>query len=195
MNIRILLWNCSGRRSAAVLAVGAAALIAGLETSAQVYKVTDEEEGVVFTDRPSTVSGGTVEKIEIREPNQAEPPPKIASPSRSTPRSRSGGDTEAAAAASVSITSPADESTIAMGPGNFAVSAEVSPPLRRGETLTLLVDGQAYGPEQQGTSWFVEGALRGPHDLVVRRSGRSGSTATSDPVRVYVLRPSIARPR
>jgi hypothetical protein len=80
-----------------------------------------------------------------------------------------------------------------MGPGNFAVSAEVSPPLRRGETLTLLIDGQAYGAAQESNSWFVEGAMRGPHDLVVQRSGRTGSTATSDPVRIYVLRPSIAR--
>jgi glutamine synthetase len=40
--------------------------------------------------------------------------------------------------------------------------------------------------------YFIEGALRGPHDLVVQRTTTRGKTiALSEPVRVYVLRPSI----
>ena len=95
-------------------------------------------------------------------------------------------------ASRIEITSPANESTIAMGPGNFTVSARAEPPLTGRETVVLFVDGQPLGAGQTTLSWFVEGAPRGPHDLVVQRIAGSGETvAISQPVRVYVLRPSI----
>jgi hypothetical protein len=161
-----------------------------VSAAGQVYKVTDEKEGVVFTDRPESFDSNKVEKIDVPEPNSSGTPPVI--PPRTV---RAPGNTTEAAKpeASVTITSPEDESTIAMGPGNFSVSARVEPPLQRGESLVLMVDGQAHGAEQTGTSWYIEGALRGPHDLVVKRTGRDGTVAISDTVRVYVLRPSILR--
>lgn len=156
----------------------------------QVYKVTDEKEGVVFTDRPESFDSDKVEKLDIPEPNRSAAPPDI--PPRTVMAPGDAGEA-AAPEVSVTITSPENESTIAMGPGNFAVSARVDPPLQRGESLVLMMDGQAYGAEQTSTSWLVEGALRGPHDLVVQRSGRDGTVAISDTVRVYVLRPSVIR--
>jgi len=170
-------------------ALVAALLLTAVPAPAQVYKVTDDKDGVTFTDRPQEVGDGTVEKIEIREPNTTPAPtPRTASDIASMAAQ----DDEEAQPAQVSISSPGDESTIAMGPGNFTVSARVDPPLSGGERLVLMVDGQAYGTEQSSTSWFIEGAMRGPHDLVVRRIDAGGDTvATSEPVRVYVLRPSI----
>ncbi len=159
----------------------------------QIYKVTDDEKGVVFTDRPPTVSNApqsTVERVELQDTNTAAPVavrPK-APEATLTPQQ------EEAPAPSVQITTPANETTIAMGPGNFAVSATATPPLERHERLELLMDGQAIGAAQNSSSWFIEGALRGPHDLVVRRTTSRGKTvAVSDSVRVYVLRPSIIR--
>lgn len=169
-------------------ALVAALLLTAAPAPAQVYKVTDDKDGVTFTDRPGEVGEGTVEKIEIREPNTT---PAPASRTAREPAPMATQDDEAQPA-QVSISSPGDESTIAMGPGNFTVSARVDPPLSDGERLVLMVDGQAYGTEQSSTSWFIEGAMRGPHDLVVRRIDAGGDTvATSEPVRVYVLRPSI----
>lgn len=174
-------------RRALIFSVLVGTTLLGPVAGAQVYKVTDEENGVVFTDRPNPGLGGSVERIEIGEPNRAEPPPELPA---AAPRQTE--ETAAAPVPTVTITSPGNESTIAMGPGNFAVSAKVTPPLGSGEELVLLMDGQPYGAAQTGTSWFVEGALRGPHDLVVQRRNDSGqSIATSEPVRVYVLRPSI----
>ena len=145
---------------------------------------------MIFTDRPDSTPGSTVEEIEVRKPNSA-PPPPVVPQDRGQARQE---ETQPAAEPTVTITSPTDETTIAMGPGNFSVSAQVDPPLSRGEALVLMIDGQAHGAAQTSRSWFVEGALRGPHDLVVQRVGRGGSTlAVSDPVRVYVLRPSIIR--
>ncbi len=166
-------------------------LLLALPGWTQIYKVTDDEEGVVFTDRPETISNTghqNVEEVEIQEINTAAP---VDVPPPPPPTATATEEPEVVAP-TVSITSPTNESTIAMGPGNFAVSASVAPPLNRGELLVLMIDGQAYGAPQTSSSWFVEAAIRGPHDLVVQRTNSRGKTiALSEPVRVYVLRPSV----
>jgi hypothetical protein len=153
-----------------------------------VFIVRDEHGNVEFTDSPRSTTGASVQRVEIREPNTAPPP---------TPAPRATTEQQPAQAATppeptVTITSPANEATIAMGPGNFTVSAAVAPALSRTERLVLMMDGQPVGAPQESASWFIEGALRGPHDLVVQRTTTRGKTiALSEPVRVYVLRPSI----
>jgi len=159
----------------------------------QIYKVVDKEKGVVFTDRPPTVtdsSAGDVEAIELQETNRAEAVEIAPRPVESQAAD------EAEVAKSIAISAPANETTIAMGPGNFSVTASPEPALDRSERLQLLYDGQPMGEPQATTSWFIQGALRGPHDLIVQRQSRNGSViASSSPVRVYVLRPSILNRR
>ncbi|CAN0606028.1 unnamed protein product, partial [Ectocarpus sp. 12 AP-2014] len=141
----------------------------------QIYKVTDDERGVVFTDRPETVQSTNdqnVEAVELQETNTTAP----VTPRPAAPTTPSAPVVEEVIAPTVTITSPANESTIAMGPGNFAVSASVAPPLGRNERLELIMDGQPIGAAQSSASWFIEGALRGPHDLVVRRTDGRGKT-------------------
>lgn len=158
----------------------------------QIFKVTDEDGNVVFTDRPETVQSTSEQDVEGVELTPMNTAPAVNVPTAEERAARSAAEEEEAPKPTVRISSPANESTIAMGPGNFAVSAEVEPPLSRSERLTLLMDGQAIGAAQSSASWFIQGALRGPHDLVVRREGSRGDTvAISEPVRVYVLRPSI----
>lgn len=187
--MRILM--CVLRR---LLTAGLPALLLALPGQAQIYKVTDDE-GVVFTDRPETVSdrgNQSVEALELPPLNTTAPVEAIAPPegaAASSPEAQ-------ALEPGVRITSPAHESTIAMGPGNFAVTASPEPPLSRSERLLLMIDGRAYGAAQSGANWFVEGALRGPHDLVVQRTdSRGAAIAISESVRIYVLRPSAIRAR
>ncbi|MDP5054748.1 MAG: hypothetical protein NWP69_13235, partial [Congregibacter sp.] len=160
----------------------------------QIYKVTDDKNGVVFTDSPGikdNTADRSVEEIELKELNT------VAPVEMRPPADPSGGanpESEAAPEPTVSIMEPANESTVAMGPGNFAVSASATPALSRGERLVLLMDGVAQGPPQASPSWFIEGVLRGPHDLVVQRTTSSGKVvASSESVRIYVLRPSLIR--
>lgn len=158
----------------------------------QIYKVIDSENGVVFTDSPQVMgnnSNQSVEEIELEETNTAAPvearPPTMQNKGATS-------ESQSAPEPTVKITSPANESTIAMGPGNFTVSAAASPPLAAGERLLLHIDGVAQGQAQSSGSWFVQGALRGPHDLLVQRTTSRGKViASSDTVRVYVLRPSV----
>ena len=93
---------------------------------------------------------------------------------------------------SVTITSPANETTIPMGPGNFSVNAAVAPALGEDMLLQLLVDGTPSGSPQANTSWALTNVFRGAHDVTVAVVDASGKQLTvSGPVRVYVLRPSI----
>ena len=159
---------------------------------AQIYKVTDENGAVIFTDQPDTVTATQeqdIEEVDLPELNTAAPVE-----ARPTPPPSASQREESTAKPTVAITSPTNESTIAMGPGNFTVSASVEPALSRSERLVLYVDGQPVGSAQSSATWFIEGALRGPHDLVVHRTNSQGKTlVTSESVRVYVLRPSVIR--
>jgi len=60
----------------------------------------------------------------------------------------------------------------------------------------LLMDNSPVGQPQRTAVWQLEGVLRGPHDLLVQRLNNAGEVvATSEPVRVYVLRPSLNQPQ
>lgn len=168
-----------------VAAVSALTLCLSGWSSAQIYKVT-EGDSVEFTDRPATPDANRkVEKMELEQTNSA---PAVQPKAATTPSQ----EPQEAPPVMVSIVSPAPETTVAMGPGNFSVSASTSPSLGRNEQLQLLIDGQPYGTPQSGSSWFVEGALRGEHQLRVARLTAGGAPlAESDSVRIYVLRPSV----
>jgi len=155
--------------------------------AAQIYKSTDEQGNVSFSDMPP--AEGPSEQIELRETNRA-PPPEIKEPLESA--SEPVAQEPAANEYAVAITSPANETTIPMGPGNFAVSAAVEPGLSSGSLLQLYVDGSASGNPQSSNSWELTNVFRGAHDLSVAVVDNKGDQlAVSEPVRVYVLRPSV----
>lgn len=157
-----------------------------LATTAQIYKTTDENGNVVFTDQPPA-GDNSGKRIELNPTNTAAPPPVI---------TRSSVEEEPNLPDPVSydidITSPANETTIPMGPGNFSVTASINPAPGEGETLQLLVDGAPRGEPQPSSSWALTNVFRGAHDLTVSLLDAKGATlATSSPLRVYVMRPSI----
>jgi Domain of unknown function (DUF4124) len=153
----------------------------------QIYKTTDGKGNVVFTDKPPASSGSS-ERIELSPINSSAPPPEISRPAAPM-------DLEAQAepiSYTVEILSPPTETTIPMGPGNFSLSASVAPQPQAGETLQLNVDGSPWGDPQSSSSWQLTNVFRGAHDLTVSVIDADGATlASSEPVRVYVLRPSI----
>ena len=168
-----------------LFALLASALLLAVPASAQIYKTTDEHGNVVFTDSPPP---GESEQVELQQTNTTPPPPVAAPIERPAPEP----EAVAAAPVEVAITSPANETTIPMGGGNFSVTAAVNSGAASGQLMQLLMDGAPQGEPQQAGVWNLENVFRGGHDLVVQVSDRNGKVlATSDPVRVYVLRPSV----
>ncbi|MEH6589232.1 MAG: DUF4124 domain-containing protein [Halioglobus sp.] len=154
--------------------------------SAQIYKTTDSQGNVTFTDRPPATSQAS-EQVDIQQTNTSAPPPTIIRPEPSQPA-----PAPAATQYQLAIVSPANETTIAMGPGNFSISASVDPLPDNGDSLQLLIDGTPWDEPQTGTTWAVTNVFRGAHDITISALSESGDViTTSGPVRVYVLRPSI----
>lgn len=166
---------------------------ASMAMATEIYKRTDAQGNVTFSDQPPA-PGETAEKVPLRELNTTPAVQPSAVPSAST--SRNEAEPPDQQSFSISIASPANETTIPMGPGDVTVTAQATPPLGSLELLQLFLDGEAHGEPQHSTTWSLEGLLRGPHDLVVERLDRRGNRLDrSDSVRVYVLRPSVNQPR
>ncbi|MEP5763916.1 MAG: DUF4124 domain-containing protein [Halieaceae bacterium] len=154
-----------------------------LAAQAQVFKQVDEEGNVTFTDQPAPDST----EVEINTTNTAPPPPVNAFPVPPKPQQSDADD----GGYQLKITAPADQTIIPNGPGNFSVSASVSPSLQAGHKLQLLMDGQPREEPQSGSSWALTNVFRGEHSIAVSVIDAEGEQqATSAPITVYVFRPS-----
>jgi Domain of unknown function (DUF4124) len=168
-----------------LLAFGCASLLAASAALAQIYKTTDAQGNVVFTDQPPA-DGGQAEQVELHPLNTTP-----ATPVRPRPQPAKAADAPKAQY-QVSIQAPANETTIPMGPGDFSVIAATQPPLAGGERLQLLLDGEQQGEPQAGGSWQLSNVFRGARQITVQRQSAEGKVlATSEPVTVYVHRPSV----
>ena len=163
-----------------------ALLLGPLAVAAQsIYRTTDEHGNVIFTDAPGANTGPS-ERVDLQPTNTATPPPQAPEPV--TPAAAE----EAAISYTVKITEPIDQTSMPMGPGNFAVSARVEPEPGEDNRLQLFIDGIPWGDPQSATTWNLTNIFRGQHDLTVAVITDSGATlVSSDPVRVFVHRPSI----
>ena len=166
-----------------------AALCAGHLTAAEtIYKVVDEEGNVTFTDTPPNDADAIVEPHSILGTNTT---PAVATAPENAIKTD---QAETKASYVTRIVSPADESTIPMGPGDFVVEAEVSPGLDDVEQLILLLDGEAVGAPQSFPRWQLTNVFRGAHQLQVVRVGKTGAAQSqSTEHTVYVMRPSVNR--
>jgi len=153
--------------------------------SAEIYRSVDENGNVIFSDTPSEGA----EKIEVKEaqtvdapstePFRYEPPP-----GEPPPRYQA-----------VTISSPQNDQSIRANAGNVSVSMSVTPGLRRGDRLVLLMDGKQVA-SGSSTSVSMKNVDRGTHTLRARVIGRDGKTlASSDPVTFHLQRHSIQHPK
>ncbi|WP_156507814.1 DUF4124 domain-containing protein [Halioglobus sp. HI00S01] len=173
------------KRSALTLMILA---LASAQAWSQIYKTVDENGNVSFTDTPPPDSN--TEQVQLQQTNSTAPPPDIPAYGTSATAADTGADESAVPVAR--ITAPEQETTIPMGPGNFSVSATVSPALSKGQAMQLLMDGEPQGEPQAAGFWDLTNTFRGAHDLEVTVVSPDGETlSTSEPLRVYVMRPSI----
>ena len=147
-----------------------AALCAGHLTAAEtIYKVVDEEGNVTFTDTPPNDADAIVEPHSILGTNTT---PAVATAPENAVKTD---QADAEASYVTRIVSPANESTVPMGPGDFLVEAEVSPGLDNEEQLILLLDGEAVGAPQSFPRWQLTNVFRGAHQLQAVRVGKTGA--------------------
>lgn len=164
-----------------------AILLASFSSTADsIYRTTDADGNIVFTDAP-TATSRPAEPVAVQRTNTAQPIQITPLPEANSP----GAEEKALQAYSVAITSPADETSFPMGPGNFSVTVSVSPALKKYEGLQLFLNGVPWGTPQRDTLWDLINVFRGQQDLTVAVVNNAGETlAMSPPVRVFVHRPS-----
>ena len=139
-----------------------------------VYKVTDADGNVTFTDTPPLSSDGTIEEHSVHAPNTAKPAETTRAPAAPV-------EVEEPIRYDTRIVTPADNATIPMGPGNFAVQAALNPRLASNETLQLLLDGEPVGAPQRIANWQLTNVYRGEHQLQVVRLYASGAQLDASP--------------
>ncbi len=165
-----------------LLGVSASALLCIHTATAQVYKETDEQGRVIFTDKPS----GSAEAVEVAPVNTAAPIAEREREPEAAPTP------ESDAYQSLAIVSPADGSIIPSRAGNFDVRAALVPALQEGHQLALTINGEPYGNGASGL-FAVTSLPRGNHQLQVKVVDQQGKTViASSTVSVQVYRPSTA---
>jgi hypothetical protein len=162
-------------------------LLPGLALAQPIYRSIDARGNPVFSDQPPMDGSG--ERIDVSPIN------RIEAPTTTGPTLPVMLEQEPAVSYRLRISSPADDTTIPMGPGSFTVSAQVEPRLAEGHTLQLIINADLQLAPQRETTWQLEGVPRGEHDIAVVVLDKGGSAIAKSPtVRVNVLRPSRLYP-
>ncbi len=165
--------------------------IATAAGSGKIYRTTDAQGNVVFTDAPP-VGSQKSEEVEIRHINTT-PAPSTSAAGEKTANAGADNDSEPAAVGyQVAIVAPQNETTVPNGPGNFTVAAKVEPKLREGHNLQLFLDGAPRGGLQRSDNWQLTNVFRGEHALTVGVIDENGEAlARSEPITVFVFRPKV----
>ena len=160
---------------------------ATMATAQPVYKVVDEQGNVTFTDTPPSGAAAKMQTL-----NATNTTPSMPFDDDAIGDDTAMQDTEAPVAYSTRITSPVDQSTVPMGPGDFVVEAAVQPGLRTGEHLVLTLDGISVGAPQRAARWQLTNVFRGEHRLQVFRLGADDTQQDASPEQVvFVMRPVV----
>lgn len=158
-------------------------------TATEVYRWTDEDGNVIFSDVPREGA----EQIEIGEvstvPGQRVPPPQ-------TGAAEAAATTPGDAYTAVRITAPADEATI-RNQQQLDVGVSVDPALDigAGHRVQFYFDGAPYGEPVAGTTIVVQPLERGTHQLgaaVVDAAGNALRRAET--LTIYVHQQSVLNP-
>jgi hypothetical protein len=157
-------------------------------TLAEVYKRTNPDGSVEFTDVPSKQN---------EEPVPLSPMSTFKAPQQTLPQNTGSDDgsqaTEAYAYSELRITSPIDDSAIRNNAGNITVNVSLTPGLQSGHTLVLLVDGAKKGESATG-SFALSNLDRGSHSLTAQVVDKDGTAIiSSTAVTVHLQRASVIR--
>ena len=173
------------KNSIRFIAVTALALT-GL-VNAQIYKSVDANGVVTFSDTPPKGPQTKVEQIKTPATVNAMQATTIA-PTETEARKGSNVQIDRL----INIVSPMDNATIPMGAGIFDVVVDATPELGDSESVELYLDDEKVGEAQTALTWTLTYVIRGAHKLEAKWVTEDGAIlATSEPITVFVLRPSI----
>ncbi|ROR34191.1 DUF4124 domain-containing protein [Inmirania thermothiophila] len=155
--------------------------LAGPHALAAVYKWTDAEGRVHYSDRPAP--GAEAVRLDplstFRAPAPARRPPTPPAPQAAEGYRR------------VVIAAPEPEATIRDNEGRITVVVNLEPALREGHAVQILVDDRPQGAPARVTQFTLTNVDRGTHRIGARvLDGEGREVARAEPVTVYLHRES-----
>jgi len=175
---------------ASTAAIAALLLCAAGIASAEMYKWTDAQGQVHYSDRPPP-SGA--EKVEVI-PAQTYHAPALAQakPTTESPNSRR----QAVSYSDFEIRRPQMDDVIPNSGGSVSVELRLNPTLQPGHAVWLYLDGKRLdGLSTTGTSFDLSNVVRGDHTLVASIVDTAGKQIVSAPAVKFSLRQtSVAKP-
>ncbi len=191
-------------RASVVLALALVSLVmsSGLLAATKIYRTVDENGNVVFTDVPPRNDQSLQTKtVELDSLNSYEP---VGETILRSPDGRElwiiedeTDEEEEPVAANyqfLGIISPTNDATIRDNAGNLRIAAKISPELRPGHRLRLLLDGS---PRQtsRNPDFYLSNVDRGTHQLSVQVLDEAGTVLFTSPASVvHLMRHSVLGP-
>lgn len=166
------------------IALTLAFLVVAAPLAAEIYKSTDAEGNVIYTDRPASKDA---EAVDIPPPTTYTPvkilPTPAAAQSSPAPQVFKGYK-------SVRISTPENDSTLTDPSGRLELTVAVEPSLQTEHKVRILMDSDQIA-EQNSTKFVFENLDRGTHTLqafIIDAQGRAIDLA--EPITIHVRRPS-----
>jgi len=155
---------------------------------AQIYKWTDAQGNVHFTDTPHEGA----EQVKIPE-SQTYTAPKLKSPTGVADNEDK--DSKPRTYTKVEITQPDNEATVRNNQGYVVVAVQLEPELTPGDNLQMVFDGSPLGEPQPELTFQLNGIYRGTHTIAIQVLNPSGEAlATSNSVTFHMHRPRVGGP-
>ena len=170
---------------ACILVVAGSFVAMNAMAGKQIFKTTDADGNVVFTDVPPRAQE-SAEKVDLLAPNSfGTEQPSVATASDRQRRSERNDDEEPVVAPvyqSLTIMTPGDQANVRENAGNVDVQAAVEPGLHPGHSLRLLLDDVPAGSPGEGTVISLTNVDRGTHTLKAEIVDSAGAVVfTGDP--------------
>lgn len=154
---------------------------------AEVYRYTDENGNVVYTDEPREEA----ERIKVREIPTVNLPDVPLTPEALTREEEAEEPVRTEPYDLVGFSEPDNNSAFWSGSGNVALAVEATPPLRENHAFEVLVDGEPIGVDPSGL-FTVQHMDRGTHTATVRVIDSDQNVVqTGQSITFTVHRPSV----
>ncbi|MCC5793056.1 MAG: DUF4124 domain-containing protein [Legionellaceae bacterium] len=158
-------------------------LVLTVASHAAIYRWVDKNGVVHFSDKPRKGA----EPVHLAPLQTYSPVPASITPTDDD----HGNDEKKALYQSLDIVDPENESTLRDNEGRVVVRVELTPALKPGDKIQILLDGQPVGEPETTTRFVLLGVLRGSHSIAAQVVNSKGEVViqSQEAVTLYMHRP------
>jgi hypothetical protein len=159
-------------------------LVSFCTSAAQVYKWTDKEGSVHYSDVPQ--GNATIVPIRDNEKLAVVTPTTKPSPNRTEKKSTADN--------SITIEQPKDQETLQNTGGELAITIASATPLAQGDKWQVMIDGKKLGDLQSSNNITLQNIERGEHTLQIYAVDTHGKVLASSAIITFYMHQATAKP-